>query len=326
MRKRKNFNRGLKTVVLVVISTWLLAFSSFNSTTELLPVAPKMLLSEYGFFTGALADLQPAAQVFSYDVNAPLFSDYAEKARFIALPTGTQMTYQPETSFDLPVGAVIIKNFYYSHQAAKPEAGRRLLETRLLIHEQKGWKALDYVWNTTQTDAALEVAGSTLPVQWINVEGKSQQLDYIVPNLNQCKGCHSYDGQFVPIGVTARQLNRPGANQANQLLHWQKLGYLSVPADVDLASAPHLTDYRLNDAALQQAHPQLPTSEYTTARARSYLDANCAHCHNAHGPASTSGMLSCAAAAAGGRMTTCWLSSTVRPRRRSSSIQAGAPE
>ncbi len=286
----KKFNRGFKAAVLVLLSTWLLAFSSSYSTLEVLPDAPKMKLSDYGFFTGALADLQPADRVFAYDVNAPLFSDYAEKARFIALPAGTHLTYQSESAFDLPVGAVIIKNFYYSNQMAKREAGRRILETRLLLREEKGWKALEYVWNKEQTDAQLEVAGSTLPVQWITADGKSQQLDYIVPNLNQCKGCHSYDGQFVPIGVTARQLNRAGENQENQLLNWQKLGYLTIPADFDPTTAPRLTDYRLNDAALQKTDPHLAVAAYTTARARSYLDANCAHCHNAHGPASTSGM------------------------------------
>ena len=281
---------GIKITALLLISGWIVAFSTLETPVDLLPAAPKSKLSDYGFFTGPLSNLQPAPQVFPYDVNAPLFSDYAEKARFIALPIGTPITYQSDAAFDFPVGAVLIKNFYYFHQAARPELGRRILETRLLLREATGWKALVYVWNAEQTDALLEVAGSTLPVHWQTVEGKSQQLDYIVPNLNQCKGCHSYDGRFVPIGITARQLNRQSENAANQLLDWQKLGYLTLPAGFDPATAPRLTDYRLSDAALQQRHPNLPTTEYATARARAYLDANCAHCHNEHGPASTSGM------------------------------------
>jgi len=277
-------------IALLLLSAGFLLYFSQSPVSELLPAAPKMKLSDYGFFTGPLAELQPAPQVFRYEVNAPLFSDYAEKARFIALPAGGQLTYQADAAFDFPIGATIIKNFYYSHNLAKPEAGRRILETRLLVKGTNGWKALDYVWNAEQTDAFLEVAGSTLAVQWQNAEGKAQKLDYIVPNLNQCKGCHSYDGQFVPIGVTVRQLNRRGENQENQLLSWQKLGYLTLPTDFDPTTAPRLTDYRLNDAALQQNNPHLPAADYTSARARSYLDANCAHCHNAHGPASTSGM------------------------------------
>ena len=283
---------GKKTAILLLFSAWCLAlaFSISEKSIASRPLAPKAKLSDYGFFTGLLSDLNPASGVFRYEVNAPLFSDYAEKARFIALPTGIQMTYQPDAAFEFPTGAAIIKNFYYPNDAAKPEAGRRILETRLLLREAKGWKALVYVWNAEQTEALLEVAGSTIPVQWQTAEGKLQKLDYIVPNLNQCKGCHSFDGQFVPIGITARQLNRLGEHNDNQLLTWQHLGQLALPVEFDPATGPHLADYRLSDTELQKQYPQLAGTEYTIARARAYLDANCAHCHNPHGPASTSGM------------------------------------
>lgn len=282
------FRSAIHLTALLLTSGWLLAFSTLLTSPERL-VAPRAKLSDYAFFTGPLADLSPTPQVFPYDVNAPLFSDYAEKARFIALPVGGQMVYQADAVLDFPAGAVIIKNFFYFHDAARPEAGRRILETRLLLRESSGWKALVYVWNAEQTDALLEVAGSTLPVQWQTVAGKVQKLDYTVPNLNQCKGCHSDDGRFVPIGITARQLNLSTAGE-NQLLHWQRLGHLMLPTGFDQATAPRLADYRLTDDALQQQYPQLPEADYTNARARAYLDANCAHCHNPHGPASTSGM------------------------------------
>lgn len=237
--------------------------------------APRAALSEYGFFKGNLADLSPAANVFPYEVNAPLFSDYAEKARFIYLPMGTRMTYRDSTAFDFPEGAVIIKNFYYHHDAANPAKGRRILETRLLIREAKGWKALEYIWNAAQTDALLEVAGATFPVDWTDASGKRQHLQYIAPNLNQCKGCHSLDGKFVPLGVTARQLNR-NEGAENQLLAWKGAARIDLPGGFDPERAPRLTDYRV--------------SGYTTSAARAYLDANCGHCHNPQGPASTSGM------------------------------------
>jgi uncharacterized repeat protein (TIGR03806 family) len=237
--------------------------------------APKAALSEYGFFSGNLADLSPAANVFPYEVNAPLFSDYAEKARFIYLPEGTRMIYRDSTAFDFPEGAVIIKNFYYHHDEANPARGRRILETRLLVREAKGWKALEYIWNTEQSDALLEVAGATFPVDRTDAAGKQQRLQYIAPNLNQCKGCHSRDGKFVPLGITARQLNRKeGAD--NQLLSWKNAARIDLPGNFDPETAPRLTDYRV--------------SGHTASAARAYLDANCGHCHNPHGPASTSGM------------------------------------
>jgi len=242
----------------------------------------KPKLSDYAFFTGNLAALSPAASVFPYEVNAPLFSDYAEKARFIYLPEGTSMIYRDSTAFDFPVGAVIIKNFYYPHDFSKPAKGRRILETRLLLREEKGWKALEYIWNTEQTDALLEVAGATFPVGWLDANGKKQEIQYVAPNLNQCKGCHSYDGKFVPIGITARQLNRV-ENAENQLLAWQKAGRLKLPDNFNTESAPRLADYRLSNPKSRFPNP-------FEESARAYLDANCGHCHNAHGPASTSGM------------------------------------
>ena len=249
----------------------------FLASTAPPDAAVKQKLSEYGFFTDDLKSLQPSDQVFKYEVNAPLFSDYAEKARFIYLPAGTKMTYRENGAFDFPDGAVIIKNFYYFSDAAHPENGRRIIETRLLLKETKGWKALAYIWNAEQTDALLEVAGASMPVSWNMASGKKQDLEYVVPNLNQCKGCHSYDGRFTPIGVSAKQLNLVLSDGENQLLAFQKQSRLDLPASFDPVSAGHLTDYRKAENDLEKS-------------ARSYLDANCAHCHNPHGPASTSGM------------------------------------
>ena len=243
----------------------------------------KSRLSEYTFFTGKIADLSPAANVFPYEVNAPLFSDYAEKARFVYLPAGQSMVYHAEHAFEFPSGAVIIKNFYYWKDARFPEKGRKILETRLLIKEEKTWKALEYIWNEAQDDADLEVAGANFAYSWIDGKGKKQEIEYIAPNLNQCKGCHSYDGQFVPIGITARQLNRE-ENGENQLLVWQKSGRLVLPEGFELQQAPRLMDYSM----LATSGHDAPAERVSAARA--YLDGNCAHCHNPHGPASTSGM------------------------------------
>lgn len=237
----------------------------------------KQKLSEYGFFSGDMRLLQPADRVYPYEVNAPLFSDYAGKARFIFLPGDDKMQYRENGAYDFPEGAIIIKNFYYTEQEKTATGSdRRLIETRLLLKGAKDWKALTYVWNKEQTEATLEVAGATIPMEYVPETGKKQSLSYTVPNLNQCKGCHSYDGAFVPIGITTKQLNRIEPDGSNQLLAFQKMGVLDLPADFDPAKAPMLADYRKDGS--------------TENRARAYLDANCAHCHNPHGPASTSGM------------------------------------
>ena len=248
-----------------------------QTRTVAFDTAPKTRLSDYGFFTGGMSALAPAPRVFAYEVNASLFSDYAEKARFLFLPEGEKMTCTDSLTLDFPNGSVLIKNFFYFHDAAHPDNGRRILETRLLLKEEKGWKALEYIWNDEQTDAMLEVAGANFPVQWTDISGKKRSIQYIAPNLNQCKGCHSYDGRFIPLGATIRQLNQYPSS-GNQLLSWQQSGLIDLPSGFDVSSAPRLADYR-------QA-----STDNIEDRARAYLDANCGHCHNPHGPANTSGM------------------------------------
>ncbi|MDP5169138.1 MAG: hypothetical protein NWR72_02745 [Bacteroidia bacterium] len=241
--------------------------------------APKMLLSQYGFFEGDIADLSPAEGVVPYSLNSPLFSDYAHKLRFVKLPAGSSVPYNDTEVLQFPVGTTIIKTFYFPHDARDLSKGRRLMETRLLIHEEAGWKALAYHWNADQTDAVLEVAGASAEVKWVDAQGKKQKFTYQMPNVNQCKGCHSWDGAMRPIGPSVRQLNgplEPGYDTVNQLDKWSALGLISdLPADP--AAIPRMASY--SD----------PKSGTVAERARAWLDINCAHCHNPHGPASTSG-------------------------------------
>ena len=67
---------------------------------------------------------------------------------------------------------------------------------------------LPYVWNDAQTEATLELAGGTTDVQWIHTDGKPHTNNYIIPNTNQCKGCHKAGETITPIGPKARHLNR----------------------------------------------------------------------------------------------------------------------
>ena len=119
-------------------------------------VFPK--LSDYHFFEGKISDQKPTSGVIFYSLNTPLFSDYAEKLRFIKLPENTSAEYNDKEVFEFPVGTKIIKTFYFPVDFRDGKKGRKLVETRLLIHENDGWKALEYVWNDEQTEAFLEVA------------------------------------------------------------------------------------------------------------------------------------------------------------------------
>jgi uncharacterized repeat protein (TIGR03806 family) len=219
-------------------------------------------LSDYGFFAD-LAKRTPASRVVGYDLETALFSDYTVKQRFIYVPAGAKAKYDPAKAFDFPVGSALIKTFGYGEGAAfKP------LETRLLLRRATGWVALPYVWNAEGTDAVLKRAGTRLAVSFTDPAGKPRQISYAVPNQNQCKDCHALSGQITPIGPKARYLNHNG-----QLQRLAAAGLLDhAPAD-----APRVA--RWDD-------PRAPLE----ARARAYLEINCAHCHNPAGAASNSGL------------------------------------
>jgi len=219
-------------------------------------------LSDYRFFAD-LAGETPAARVMPYALETPLFSDYAGKHRFLYVPAGQKARYDAEAAFDLPIGSAIIKTFGY------PQAGKfKPLETRLLLRRASGWVALPYVWNAEGSDALLKRAGTRIPVTFTDPSGETRQISYAVPNQNQCKDCHALSGAIAPIGVKARYLNHGG--QLQKLLAAGMLDRL--PND-----APRVARWDDTRAPIE-------------ARARAYLEINCAHCHNPAGAASNSGL------------------------------------
>lgn len=236
-------------------------------------------LSALGLFVGNGASQEPAPGVIPYDLNSPLFSDYTNKYRFVKLPAGQSAKYSENDPFDFPVGTIISKTFAYPVDARDESKGRLLLETRVLRHEAEGWVGYPYVWNKEQTEAELDVAGSTVDVKWIQADGVERTNNYIIPNSNQCKGCHRQGETMLPIGPKARNLNGDFAYKEgteNQLAHWTRVGALSgAPAPAD---APRLAKW--DD----------PSSGTLDARARAWLEINCAHCHNPVGPARNSGL------------------------------------
>jgi uncharacterized repeat protein (TIGR03806 family) len=239
-------------------------------------------------------------RVIPYDLNSPLFSDYAHKLRTIWMPPGTSAKYENVQSFDFPVGTVISKTFYYPRAAggdaavlrtydqSRDFAGQgldlknvRLIETRLLVRREHGWEALPYVWNAEQTDAELARTGDEVPLELVASGEAREPFTYVVPNENQCAGCHVTDlkaKSIAPIGLKARHLNRDygyPAGTENQLELLQKIGYLT--------GLPPLTAVPRNANWRDPAQP-------LDARARAYLDVNCSHCHSPTGPADTTGL------------------------------------
>ena len=255
-----------------------LLFIGFAFSSNPLKYA-KPKLSDYGFFVGDLAKQQPSENVLPYEVSAKLFSDYAIKSRFVVLPKGEQILYQSNEEFIYPVGSTLIKSFYYPTDIRYPEKNIRLMETRLLINTPEGWIGYPYVWNKTQTEAFLEIAGERLDVSFINSQGNKESFNYSVPNFNQCKGCHVNQNKMKPIGTKARLLNHNyeyPEGSMNQLKKWSILDMINnLPEISTISHTPNYNDP--NDGTLEE-------------RARGWIDINCAHCHRLGAPGETSGL------------------------------------
>ncbi len=240
------------------------------------------------------------AGVLPYDLNTPLFSDYAHKLRTVWMPEGKAARYRADGPFEFPVGTIFSKTFYYPRADGGDNAVLRsdddgpdlrgggldlskvrLIETRLLVRRKDGWLALPYVWNAGQTQATLMRGGELVPLTLVAPDGSREQASYQVPDQNQCANCHANDMRskaLHPIGPQARHLNRDFAyadGLANQIARWTQVGYLAGAPSA--AQAPRDANWRDARAPLE-------------ARARAYLDINCGHCHNRHGPGNTSGL------------------------------------
>ncbi|MFP6641807.1 MAG: SO2930 family diheme c-type cytochrome, partial [Myxococcota bacterium] len=238
------------------------------------------LLSSYRFYDGDLAELTPNEGVVPYGLNTELFSDYSTKKRFVYMPEESAAQYSENESFQFPVGTVLIKNFTYPFDLNQPDGGRRIIETRLLVHRADRWVGMAYVWNDAQTEAVLRVTGATTLAEWQHTDGSSREANYHVPDANQCKSCHNeYDGITGPLGPKARNLNRDFTYEdgvENQLDRWTRLGLLDGAPSA--SSAPRAAKF--DD----------PSTGDLEARARAYLDVNCGNCHNPSGIARPSGL------------------------------------
>lgn len=291
-----------KSALLVFAAALLVACNQARSPVTLHPAdTPPDRLSDWGVVFADGKNFELGERVIPYELNTPLFSDYALKLRSVWLPEGKSAGFRASGPIDFPVGTIISKTFHYEKSAGFSDATFRvvkteresaldasgklglnnhvLIETRLLIRYEQGWKALPYVWNDDQDEAFLELAGELRQIELL--DGKlGESFVYVVPDANQCAGCHTTDHSSKAlqlIGLKAWQLNRDyvydGKNQ-NQIEHWSAIGMLVgvkkvLPAGVGWASPG---EYSLED------------------RSKAYLDVNCAHCHNSVGAADTSGL------------------------------------
>ena len=243
-----------------------------------LTLVPYPVLSDYHFFEGAMKDQIPALNVLPYKPASSLFSDYAHKKRFVWMPLGVSATYNSDsTTLELPVGAALIKTFYYDNvQNVIPVGATRIVETRIMIRKATGWIFANYVWNAAQTEAYYDLAGSFTPITWIDENNVEKSANYRIPSEAQCVVCHKKREiinnvmveTYVPIGIKPQNLNYGytySSTARNQLSKWIEQGYLQNNFTFPTI-ANSTIDYE-------------DTSRSIELRARSYVDINCAHCH-----------------------------------------------
>jgi hypothetical protein len=235
--------------------------------------------------TGAYVDTPnriPASGLIPYVPNTPLWSDNATKSRYLALPyngglipPALQIGFASTGQWTFPSGTVFVKNFDLVVDETNPNIPLRRLETRLIVRDTNGSVyGVTYKWRPDNLDADLLTGSLTEAILVTNASGVVTQ-DWYYPSPADCLTCHTAVSGGV-LGVNSRQLNGTNTYPAtgvtdNQLRTLNRLGLFN-PA--------------FNEAAIagfEQLSSVTNLSASLVQRARSYLDANCAQCHQPGG-------------------------------------------
>ena len=226
-----------------------------------IPDTVPMLLSNSGC-TDPADITQPYGGLLPYDINAPFWSDGAQKERYIGIPNGSTITRNGNDDWEFPNGTVIVKNF---------RLGGDLIETRHLMRHPDGvWAGYTYEWNALQTEATRVKGGKT-----VSINGQ----DWIFPAESQCMSCHTSSAGFA-LGPETAQLNRafnyPSTlRTSNQLETIDHILMFTTPLPASVQNLPKLTSPADSGANIND-------------RARAYLHTNCAQCHRPGGPTPSS--------------------------------------
>ena len=254
-------------------------------------------LSATGLFA-EVKDQKPAAGIVPYTINSPRWHDGATAERWLGLPGQAGISVYPGDgkpmpsqvywhSFRLhfPQDAVLAKTLSLERTAGDP-ASSRPIETQVLHFDGADWRAYSYAWRDDGSDADLMPSSGgerALLIRDPRHPAGQRQLTWRFHDRTQCLQCHSQWPQYA-IGFSLPQLNRtttdPSGTPANQLVSLAATGHL-VRRSLDDSLQPPF-DAALAAAEDRLVEPMVP-SVSLDARARSYLHANCSHCHRFNG-------------------------------------------
>lgn len=196
----------------------------------------------------------------------PLWSDGAEKARWIHLPAGTVIDASQPDAWQLPVGTRLWKEFSFQG---------RPVETRYMERTASGWRYASYAWNEAGTEATLApgagvaAAVEIAPGTW-----------HAIPSQSECRACHA-NGPTPVLGFSGLQLSTdrdPGALHAEP----PPAGALDLAA---LHAEERIVGWPGSSA------PRIEGRSQTERTALGYLHANCGSCHRPGSPITSNGLV-----------------------------------
>lgn len=234
-------------------------------------------LSETGIFAD-VAKQTPAAGVEPFDIRAPMWEDGAKSQRYIGMPSGTLVTSvktnakgKIDAKDTWPAETVLAKTLSMQFDGTN-RTSTRPVETQVLYFDGEAWNGYTYRWNDAATDAELVgVNGDerTLALSAREQPGGKHRHEWRFHSRGECMRCHNSWSGFA-LGFQPQQLTEPSTEKM------KSLGFIT---DNFAKKSP---------ARLSDPHEERLTSE---ARARSWLHANCAHCHRENGGGSVPLML-----------------------------------
>lgn len=223
-------------------------------------VATPRLLSETGLYR-SYGSVDPRNRPFA--PQYPLWSDGAEKSRWVRLPEGTTIDVSDVDAWRFPPGTTFWKEFAW---------GGRKIETRMIRANDDGdWTFATYVWNEDQSDAVLAPVEG-IPGYFEIAPGKRHSI----PAVADCDACHR-PAPSAALGFTALQLSDDRDPLAPHAM--------PVPAGgVTLRTLVEENRLSPPRPELAARPPRIRAGDPVARAAIGYLSANCGGCHNAKGP------------------------------------------
>ncbi|MEM7010673.1 MAG: PQQ-dependent sugar dehydrogenase [Verrucomicrobiota bacterium] len=218
-------------------------------------------LSETGLFADVAShSVNPG--VIPFSINVEEWADGAQKERFLALPAeDPHIIMTGRRGWDTPDGAVLMQTLSLND---------KYIETRMLTRNQNEWAGYTYMWNDEQTDAELVAADGA--------EKQIGNLTWKFESRASCMICHSRSAGYL-IATRTSQFNRNhdyGAGyDGNQLEVLNELGLFRRKGAEPGSPSP----MKKPADQLEKYVDPFDFAGDINLRARTYLHANCAHCH-----------------------------------------------